>query len=346
MAYYDGISESAALNFLAGTTDFGDAAALRAIASLVNAMTGGGSPEGVVTAAVGALYVDETTPGLYQKTSGSGNTGWTAVGGAAGLDGSTTADTVLLGVDAGASISSGTNNVFMGVSAGYAPNGTTANAFTTGSNNVCIGYQTGLSSSTQRDKTVSIGYTARAGGTYSIGIGSEAVSSAQGSIALGRAATASNNNTAALGYATTASGYYSTAVGGGASATADGSVAIGADSGGASASSSVANEIALGTANHTLKTLGGRRVAYVAKTTTYTIAKKDYLIECTSGTFTVTLPTAVSDTGRQFIIKNSGAGTITIDGNGTETIDGAATVALAQYESKTVVSNGANWIVV
>lgn len=38
---------------------------------------GSGSPEGVVTANVGTLYFDETTPGLWGKTAGSGNTGWT-----------------------------------------------------------------------------------------------------------------------------------------------------------------------------------------------------------------------------------------------------------------------------
>lgn len=36
---------------------------------------GSGSPEGVVTAEPGSLYLD-TTGGLYVKASGSGNTGW------------------------------------------------------------------------------------------------------------------------------------------------------------------------------------------------------------------------------------------------------------------------------
>ncbi len=43
--------------------------------------TGTGSPEGVVTASVGSLYTDLTggvSTTLYVKTSGSGNTGWTA----------------------------------------------------------------------------------------------------------------------------------------------------------------------------------------------------------------------------------------------------------------------------
>ena len=43
--------------------------------------TGAGSPEGVVTAVVGSLYSrtdGSTSTTLYVKTSGSGNTGWTA----------------------------------------------------------------------------------------------------------------------------------------------------------------------------------------------------------------------------------------------------------------------------
>ena len=42
---------------------------------------GAGSPEGVVTAPIGTLYVNENggvNTTLYVKTSGSGNTGWTA----------------------------------------------------------------------------------------------------------------------------------------------------------------------------------------------------------------------------------------------------------------------------
>jgi prepilin-type N-terminal cleavage/methylation domain-containing protein len=46
--------------------------------------TGRGSPEGVVTAPVGSLYsrIDGSgSTAVYRKDSGSGNTGWTAIGG-------------------------------------------------------------------------------------------------------------------------------------------------------------------------------------------------------------------------------------------------------------------------
>ena len=86
---------------------------------------------------------------------------------------------------------------------------------------------------------------------------------------------------------------------------------------------------------------------YVAKTGAYTITYDDHTIDCTSGTFTVTLPTASGITGRIYNIKNSGTGTITIDGNGSETIDGQTTQLITeQYVSVTVQSNGTNWVII
>lgn len=92
---------------------------------------------------------------------------------------------------------------------------------------------------------------------------------------------------------------------------------------------------------------GTTTLPFTNKTGAYVVDNTDCVVNCTANTFTVTLPTAVGLEGQYFIIKNSGTGVITIDGDGTETIDGATTKILAvQYESMTVVSNGANWIVV
>ena len=66
--------------------------------------------------------------------------------------------------------------------------------------------------------------------------------------------------------------------------------------------------------------LGGVTLPYVAKTATYTIAQKDYFIDC-SGTFTVTLPTAVGFKGKIYIVKNSGDGSITLATTSSQTID-------------------------
>lgn len=85
--------------------------------------------------------------------------------------------------------------------------------------------------------------------------------------------------------------------------------------------------------------------SYVAKTGNYTVTAADFLIDCT-GTFTVTLLTAASIAGREFEIKNSGTGTITVDANSTETIDGDLTKTLVQYDAMKIMSNGTNWIIV
>jgi hypothetical protein len=83
---------------------------------------------------------------------------------------------------------------------------------------------------------------------------------------------------------------------------------------------------------------------YVAKTGTYTATAVDYTIDCTSGSFTVTLPTAVGITGRVYIIKNSGAGTITMAGTSSQTFDGLASPTIAAGAAAQYQSNNANWI--
>lgn len=91
---------------------------------------------------------------------------------------------------------------------------------------------------------------------------------------------------------------------------------------------------------------GGLVLGYAAKTTTYPVTANDHTINCTSGTFTVTLETATI-AGQIHIIKNSGTGIITIATTAAQTIDGFASgaITLAQYDSLTVQSNGANWII-
>lgn len=84
--------------------------------------------------------------------------------------------------------------------------------------------------------------------------------------------------------------------------------------------------------------------AYTARGSTYTATTSDYLIDCTTGTFTVNLPDALLNVGRILIIKNSGTGTITVDGSGTQTIDGAATYSLsAQWATVQIMCDGNNW---
>lgn len=96
-----------------------------------------------------------------------------------------------------------------------------------------------------------------------------------------------------------------------------------------------------------LSASGSISTGYVAKTANYVISATDYTIDCTANSFTLTLPTAVGATGRLYVIKNSGGGTITVACNGAETIDGGITASLTQpYESITLQSTGLNWILI
>lgn len=88
---------------------------------------------------------------------------------------------------------------------------------------------------------------------------------------------------------------------------------------------------------------GGITLPEIDISTTYTILDTDYTINCTSGTFSVFLPTAVGAKGRICVIKNSGSGTITLDANGSQTIDGATTKTLSPTDVIQVTSDGANW---
>ena len=84
----------------------------------------------------------------------------------------------------------------------------------------------------------------------------------------------------------------------------------------------------------------------VTKTTNYTLSSTDDVCICTTGTFTVTLPTAVGITGRRYIVKNANNGVITLDGSGVQTIDGVTDHALNEKDSLTVISDGSNWAII
>ena len=106
--------------------------------------------------------------------------------------------------------------------------------------------------------------------------------------------------------------------------------------------------VGIGTESATSKlTVNGSFSAkYVAKTANYTATISDYTIDCTSGTFTVTLPTAVGITGRIYVVKNSGAGSITVATTSSQTIDGSTTYTLGtQYKYVVLQSNNSAWIV-
>jgi hypothetical protein len=86
--------------------------------------------------------------------------------------------------------------------------------------------------------------------------------------------------------------------------------------------------------------------AITAQTSNYTAVKND-VVNCTSGTFTVTLTaSATVGTGGIIVVKNTGSGGITITPAGAETIDGYTTLVLGLNEAAYMITNGSNWLLI
>lgn len=87
-----------------------------------------------------------------------------------------------------------------------------------------------------------------------------------------------------------------------------------------------------------------------AKTANYTLVNTDYFIpfDCSTGDYTATLPTAVSNDGREFtIVKVDETGrTVTIDGNASELINDALTLKLYnQYDYIVLMARAGGWFI-
>ena len=86
---------------------------------------------------------------------------------------------------------------------------------------------------------------------------------------------------------------------------------------------------------------------YRAITGTDTVLAGDYTVNATSGTFTLTLLTAVGRQGKIYNLKNSGTGVVTLATTSGQTIDDEASGALTlnQYDNLQVQSDGVNWLI-
>ena len=85
---------------------------------------------------------------------------------------------------------------------------------------------------------------------------------------------------------------------------------------------------------------------YAVKSADYTITTDDYMINVDTSGVTITLPTSVGSEGRDFVIKNTSGGNITLDADGTETIDGSLTQVFGSMTAITVLSDNANWLII
>jgi hypothetical protein len=85
---------------------------------------------------------------------------------------------------------------------------------------------------------------------------------------------------------------------------------------------------------------------YAEKAANYLITDLDHVINFTASPFTATLPTAVwiATLGKEYWIKNTGVGIVTVATTGGQTIDGAATALIAAGGTLHVKSTNANWV--
>lgn len=78
----------------------------------------------------------------------------------------------------------------------------------------------------------------------------------------------------------------------------------------------------------------------------YTVLITDRIIKVTAAAKTITLPTAVGNTGREYIINNASSGDITVATTSSQTITDELTQILPSKSSMTVYSDGANYQII
>jgi len=84
-------------------------------------------------------------------------------------------------------------------------------------------------------------------------------------------------------------------------------------------------------------------IVSLSTTTAVDATYKGKLIDCT-GTMTLNLlAAATASSSFPLMIRNSGSGVVTLDGNASETINGSTTQALAAGQSAVIGCDGSNW---
>lgn len=292
-------------------------------------------------------------------------------------------DSIAIGTESGGVTSDGTNSIAVGN--GASSDGESSVAIGTATiadeeSTIAIGNSATVSSGSSEAIAIGEGAVARSEG--SIVIGSGAAGTAEGksisAVAIGHNTDAFSDGSVSIGEAATV---YESADGGiaiGNTATVnadhDYSIALGAYSLTTASNQLMIGESSTGTINSVVvgaaayATLDFADIATTDKTFTFpnasgTIAlvrsinavssttsagsteATDYIYLCT-GTFTITMPTAVGNSNR-YTIKNVGSGTITIDTTSSQTIDGSLTATLpVQYTSLDLVSDNSNWNII
>jgi LysM repeat protein len=94
-----------------------------------------------------------------------------------------------------------------------------------------------------------------------------------------------------------------------------------------------------------ISSTGSQTVGYNPQSSTYAVVASDYFVNATSGTFTITLPSAIGIAGKVYKFKNSGSGVVTIATTSSQTIDGSTTKTLAATGTLTVIAASNNWVI-
>jgi len=91
---------------------------------------------------------------------------------------------------------------------------------------------------------------------------------------------------------------------------------------------------------------GGITFKQVTINSSYTATTSDYMIDVTSGTFSVTLPSAVGIQGRLLVVKNNGGGAVTVQPVLGQNIDDKPFIILGETNTIQLASNGSNWVAI
>lgn len=252
-----------------------------------------------------------------------------------------------IGAEAQVGLTTGYRNVSVGDAAGR--------VMTIANNNCHFGFNAGLSQ-VSGSGLVAIGAFALQTTTLgvAVGVGYESLSvfTGQRGTAIGYQAgkTLGNANYCVfVGDAadtTAATTNNQTAIGSGATTGASYATSLGSD-----VANTIANSVKLGRNLETVYTPGGRNKHVKAVVDTYTLdtTTPDEVIICDKGTgFTLTLSnsTTAINSGRSIIIKNKGAGTVTIaSSTGSQIFDtsAVASISLVTGASATLICDGVVW---
>jgi hypothetical protein len=78
----------------------------------------------------------------------------------------------------------------------------------------------------------------------------------------------------------------------------------------------------------------------------YTVLSTDRIVKVTASAVTITLPTAVGNTGREFNIDNSATGAITVNTTSSQTIEDELSQVIPADSAMTVYSDGVNYRII